>query len=62
MGIKYSALLAPPSFTREVQHLRGRQLGNVTVARKEVMEILSLGIQKTFRHSTASGLSPVKDS
>lgn len=28
MGIKYSALLALPCFTREVQHLKGRQLGS----------------------------------
>lgn len=62
MRIKYSALLALPCFTREVQHLRGRQLGNTAVARKEVMEILSLGIQKTYRHRTASGLSLVRDS
>lgn len=40
MRIKYSALLALPCFTREVQHLRGRQLGNAAVARKEVMKIL----------------------
>lgn len=59
-GIKYSVLLALLYFTREVQHLRGRQLGNMALARKEVMEILSLGIQKPCRHGVASGLSPVR--
>lgn len=62
MRMKCSALLALPCFTRDVQHLRGWQLGNAVVARKEVMEILSLGIQKTFRCGIATGLSPVRDS
>lgn len=54
MGIKCPTLLVLPCFPRKVQHLRGRQLDNMAVARKEVMEILSLAIQKPWRHEVAS--------